>query len=401
MLAMSRLAFPGKLVAQVPAATNYMSEIQIIPDSPQTGACTPEELALHHAGVISAQRDRSELEVAFVHAVRSVLDATSAQLFRVFTPKGDCLAGLVAKSDHSGQHCLDDGLSWPANTASIEHFPALHRSLTSGNSIVVPAASGGLHEQVFPIVREGNVFFGFIVVRQPEPLSDLQQRMVGGLVRLFRNQLRLLDYSEIDTLTGLLNRKTFDESLLRILSSLQHSDVVANGNVLHLPRRRQSGDADHSHWLAVIDIDHFKSINDTYGHLIGDEVLLMIANMMKTSFRAHDKLFRFGGEEFVVILNADSGDFAAAGFDRFRASVESHEFPQVGQVTCSVGFTTVSRRDVPTDVVGRADEALYFAKRNGRNRVYCYENLLADGAIAVSRVTDASVSDPDIDALFN
>lgn len=389
MLAMSRLAFPGKLVAQVSAATDYMSEIQIIPDSPQTGACTPEELALHHAGVISAQRDRSELEVAFVHAARSVLNATSAQLFRVFTPKGDCLAGLVAKSDHSGQHCLDDGLSWPANTASIEHFPALHRSLTSGNSIVVPAAGGGLHEQVFPIVREGNVFFGFVVVRQTEPLSDLQQRMVGGLVRLFCNQLRLLDYSEIDTLTGLLNRKTFDESLLRILSSLQHSDVVANGNVLHLPRRRQSGDADHSHWLAVIDIDHFKSINDTYGHLIGDEVLLMIANMMKASFRAHDKLFRFGGEEFVVVLKPTETRNALNIFDRFRRQVEAHEFPQVGHLTISTGFARIVINDLPSAIIDNADEALYWAKHHGRNQVFNYEELVAQGFLQ-KRVAETS-----------
>lgn len=359
-----------------------MSESTAPLEVPQTGASTPEELVLLHACVISAQRDRSELEVAFVHAVQEVLHATSAQLFRVFTPKGDCLAGLVAKSDHSGRHCLDDGLSWPANTASIEHFPALHRSLTSGNSIVVPASpdsNGGLHEQVFPIVREGNVFFGFIVVRQNAPLTPLQQSMVQGLVRLFCNQLRLLDYSEIDTLTGLLNRKTFDESLLRILSSLQESDAASNGNVLHLPRRRHSSDADDSHWLAVIDIDHFKTINDTYGHLIGDEVLLMIANMMKTSFRAHDKLFRFGGEEFVVVLKPTEARNAMNIFDRFRRQVEAHPFPQVGHLTISTGFARIGINDLPSAIIDNADEALYWAKHHGRNLVFSYEDLVNEG----------------------
>lgn len=337
---------------------------------------------LLHAGAISAQRDRSELEVAFVHAVREVLHATSTQLFRVFTPKGDCLAGLVAKSDHSGQHCLDDGLSWPVNTASIEHFPALHRCLTSGNSIVVPAGGAGnssLHEQVSPIVREGNIFFGFLVVRQATPLDARQQGIVLGLIRLFCNQLRLLDYSEIDTLTGLLNRKTFDESLLRILSSLQENDVAASGNVLHLPRRRQSADADDSHWLAVIDIDHFKTINDTYGHLIGDEVLLMIANMMKTSFRAHDKLFRFGGEEFVVVLKPTEARNAMNIFDRFRRQVEAHQFPQVGHLTISTGFARIGINDLPSAIIDNADEALYWAKHHGRNQVFSYEDLVNEG----------------------
>ena len=337
---------------------------------------------LLHACAISAQRDRAELEVAFAHAVRDVLQATSAQLFRVFTPKGDCLTGLVAKSDHSGQHCLDDGLSWPVNTASIEHFPALHRCLTSGNSIVVPvsaANSNGLHEQVFPIVREGNIFFGFLVVRQAEALDARQQGIVLGLIRLFCNQLRLLDYSEIDTLTGLLNRKTFDESLLRILSSLQENDAAANGNVLHLPRRRHSGDADDSHWLAVIDIDHFKTINDTYGHLIGDEVLLMIANMMKTSFRAHDKLFRFGGEELVVVLKPTEARNAMNIFDRFRRQVEGHQFPQVGHLTISTGFARIGINDLPSAIIDNADEALYWAKHHGRNQVFSYEELVNEG----------------------
>ena len=334
---------------------------------------------LCHAGVISAQRDRAELEVAFVHAAQSVLHATSAQLYRVFTPKGDCLAGLVAKADHSGQYCLDDGLSWPANTASIEHFPPLHRSLTSGNTIVVPAGDNGLHEQVFPIVREGNIFFGFIVIRQPAPLDTHQQAMVGGLLKLFCNQLRLLDYSEIDTLTGLLNRKTFDESLLRILSSLQENDASTSGNVLHLPRRRHGNEADDSHWLAVIDIDHFKTINDTYGHLIGDEVLLMIANMMKTSFRAHDKLFRFGGEEFVVVLKPTEPRNAMNIFDRFRRQVEAHEFPQVGHLTISTGFARIGINDLPSAIIDNADEALYWAKHHGRNQVFSYEDLVNEG----------------------
>jgi diguanylate cyclase (GGDEF)-like protein len=366
-----------------------MSDTHASLDVPQTGACTPEELILRHAGVMSAQRDRSELEVAFVHAVQGTLHATSAQLFRVFTPKGDCLAGLVAKSDHSGQHCLDDGLSWPANTASIEHFPALHRSLTSGNTIVVPAGESGLHEQVFPIVREGNIFFGFIVVRQTTALDTRQQGVVQGLMRLFCNQLRLLDYSEIDTLTGLLNRKTFDESLLRILSSLQENDAAANANVLHLPRRRHSSDDDDSHWLAVIDIDHFKGINDTYGHLIGDEVLLMIANMMKTAFRAHDKLFRFGGEEFVVVLKPTEARNALNIFDRFRRLIEGHEFPQVGHLTISTGFARIGIYDLPSAIIDNADEALYWAKHHGRNQVISYEDLVNEGHIQ-RRIVEAS-----------
>ena len=158
----------------------------------------------------------------------------------------------------------------------------------------------------------------------------------------------------------------------------------------------------HGFCLLLIDIDHFKRINDSFGHLFGDEVLLRMGELMRKTFRDGDRLFRFGGEEFVVILNAPDEDLAAAGFERFRWSVESHEFPQIGKVTCSIGFTAVAPMDVPTDVVGRADEALYYAKEHGRNRVCCYEWLIADGAIAKPEPVAAKIADDfDIDALFS
>jgi diguanylate cyclase (GGDEF)-like protein len=151
----------------------------------------------------------------------------------------------------------------------------------------------------------------------------------------------------------------------------------------------------------VVDVDHFKRVNDSFGHLFGDEVLLRMGELMRKTFRGGDRLFRFGGEEFVVILNAADEKLAAASFNRFRISVENHEFPQVGQVTCSIGFTAVSAMDVPTDVVGRADEALYFAKEHGRNQVCCYEQLVAEGAIEKPAPAEAPVADDfDIDALF-
>lgn len=218
---------------------------------------------------------------------------------------------------------------------------------------------------------------------------------IACLARIYGNQIRLLDYSELDTLTHLLNRKTFDETFDRLLTA--RVSGAADGS--H-ENRREHLEQGTPAWLGVIDIDHFKRVNDSFGHLFGDEVLLRVGDLMRKTFRGGDRLFRFGGEEFVVILNAESEALAAVGFNRFRASVEGNEFPQVGQVTCSVGFTAVLNRDVPTDVVGRADEALYYAKEHGRNQVCSYEHLLAEGAISVPVVAEAPVSDFDIDALF-
>ena len=219
---------------------------------------------------------------------------------------------------------------------------------------------------------------------------------ISSLARMYANQVSLLDYSELDSLTRLLNRKTFDETFDRLLTAV--SNELPDGG---FGDRRDGLTDDTPAWLCVIDIDHFKRVNDSFGHLFGDEVLLRMGELMRKTFRGGDRLFRFGGEEFVVILNAANRALAEAGFDRFRLSVESHEFPQVGQVTCSIGFTGVSSLDVPTDVVGRADEALYYAKEHGRNQVCCHEQLIAEGAIAQPFAAEAPLeADFDMDALF-
>ena len=219
---------------------------------------------------------------------------------------------------------------------------------------------------------------------------------IASLARMYGNQIKLLDYSELDSLTRLLNRKTFDETFDRLLT-VSSTDMPDDD----FDDRRSSPDMGSQAWLCVVDVDHFKRVNDSFGHLFGDEVLLRMGKLMRKTFRGADRLFRFGGEEFVVILNAETEALASTGFNRFRESVESHEFPQVGKVTCSIGFTAVSNIDVPTDVVGRADEALYYAKEHGRNQVCCYESLVAAGAIAKAKAVEAAVDeDFDIDALF-
>ena len=229
----------------------------------------------------------------------------------------------------------------------------------------------------------------------PDDAGDHAEK-IKALARIYGHQLKLLDYSELDTLTRLLNRKTFDETFDRLLTS-SVSDDPDDG----FDERRDHLDEGSPAWLCVIDIDHFKRVNDTFGHLFGDEVLLRMGELMRKTFRGGDRLFRFGGEEFVVILNAADQSLATTSFDRFRTSVEGHEFPQVGTVTCSIGFTQVSNMDVPTDVVGRADLALYYAKEHGRNQVCCYEQLVAEGAIAKSAAAETSGEEEfDIDALF-
>ncbi len=128
-----------------------------------------------------------------------------------------------------------------------------------------------------------------------------------SILRIYRNFQGLLDYSERDTLTGLLNRKTFDESFLKAMAE----PCAAAGAGVAGERPPGTAARARSYWLGVIDIDHFKRVNDNHGHLIGDEVLLLLARLMRSSFRFHDRLYRFGGEEFVVLMRCADATAAA------------------------------------------------------------------------------------------
>jgi diguanylate cyclase (GGDEF)-like protein len=191
--------------------------------------------------------------------------------------------------------------------------------------------------------------------------------IVANFLKIYLNHLSMINDNERDPLTGLLNRKTFEQKITKILSAQHAKQRVSDINKVYI--------------LAIIDIDHFKTINDRFGHLYGDEVLLLFARIMTKSFRGDDLLFRYGGEEFVVILNDVEVDDGVAMFERFRQAIETYHFPQVGKVTASIGVFQIVDIDIPAALIDRADQALYYAKNNGRNQVCSYENLVATGKL--------------------
>ena len=168
---------------------------------------------------------------------------------------------------------------------------------------------------------------------------------------------------ETDPLTHLANRRLFQT----------HVDAGVK-------RWTSSGRA---YYFAMLDLDHFKRVNDQFGHLYGDEILVHFANLMRATFRSGDQLYRFGGEEFVVIFGVEPPEYGGEGtLERFRKAVERYEFPGVGKVTVSIGFARVVDSTTPAaTLIDRADEALYYAKGNGRNKVCGWESLTECGLL--------------------
>jgi len=231
---------------------------------------------------------------------------------------------------------------------------------------------------VFPLLA-GESAVGLIEI-ELEPLRDSLQRrdvrLIAGVMRLLSNHLAILDYGQRDTLTGLLNRKTFDHGFDKILERNRSQARDSSGT---------------SGWFAVVDIDRFKAVNDRFGHLFGDDVLLLVARLMRQAFRESDQLFRFGGEEFVIVLDAARPENAEAALQRFRRRVAEHVFPQIGQVTISIGYTRIGASEPAVICFDRADSALYYAKEHGRNQAWCYETLIESGQLEKRKESSADV----------
>lgn len=155
--------------------------------------------------------------------------------------------------------------------------------------------------------------------------------------------------SKEDPLTGCLNRAGFSGVLLR-----EQEELNRKGNPVS---------------FMIFDIDHFKNINDTYGHLVGDEVLVNLAKLVQSMIRNTDSLVRWGGEEFVILSDDTSIQNAAFLAEKLRKAIESATLITQQQVTCSFGVTEMVPGEDPKSLIARADKALYSSKEGGRNRV--------------------------------
>lgn len=337
-------------------------------------------LLLDHVDLITRCRKRGEVEATFVTATHRCLGAQRTELHKLFMHSGDVLVGLSVEIEADGAVVShDDGFSWPDCTGSIEIVPHLQDCFGSDEPACEPLPDGGTRLTLM-LRNEQHDPLGFVVILRAAAPDGAEIDIALGLAAVLKNTLALLDYGETDSLTRLLNRKTFDEYLMNILASIPRPDDATTENA-PFPRRRQARPEARDHWLGVMDIDKFKSINDRFGHLIGDEVLILMADLMRESFRVQDKLFRFGGEEFVALLRPAEFAHALRTFERFRARVESYEFPQVGHVTISIGFARIKLGDTPSRILDSADEALYWAKGHGRNQCHAYETLIEEGKL--------------------
>ncbi len=195
------------------------------------------------------------------------------------------------------------------------------------------------------------------VVSEPEEESVHLEGFISDVTVRKQTEMLLHDANQTisrlvreDPLTGLANRRAMEENMIRFMS---------------FSRRWQ-----HPLSIIMVDLDHFKTVNDRYGHLTGDEVLVCFSQLLKLSVRVEDIVARFGGEEFILLTPNTSIEDASQLAERIRIDTQEATMPIPTNITASLGVTQMRDEDTAESLIARADSALYEAKNSGRNRVW-------------------------------
>ena len=229
------------------------------------------------------------------------------------------------------------------------------------NIIKDPTSKKSFYRNLWETILKGNNWSGEIKNKTKNsesywldqtiiPIKDANQTITSfmSIGTEITDKKKLETLSKTDKLTHLFNRHKLDETLLSEIERAARYDKKLS--------------------LIIIDIDHFKHVNDTFGHQVGDDVLKGVADILKKSIRKIDIIGRFGGEEFLIICPQTDKEGVIILADYIKNNIEVHEFQIAGHVTISLGLTTYQAKDDEDAMIKRADDALYRSKNEGRNR---------------------------------
>jgi len=300
---------------------------------------------------LTAQRDQETLADALVDAILTLTNTGSVSIYALGGELGHLSAKVLASNNEPvGSHITP-----------LDVHPGLRACIEGHNTITVSTNNG--HRMIHPVLEQGNVVG--LMIREHAHVYDHQSDVIEGLMAIYANQQSLLNHQQRDGLTGLYNRVALQNWMGKALITDRHAERRASDTGNDAPLG----------CFAMFDIDLFKRINDTKGHLYGDEVLLVFADLMRESFRYNDLLFRYGGEEFAAVLSDTDLDTALMVLERFRETVAQHNFAQLNQVTVTIGVTQITPHLQADKLIERADKALYFGKNHGRNQANAFEWL--------------------------
>lgn len=318
------------------------------------------------SAIMASSLDIQEIFDSFVKELRKVIDISWAAVALI----GDSdLCFLALSSEISSVYKVGERvpIKGTATEWAVTNKKAIVESDISQESQFVTAESylkQGVHSIVYlPLVANDRTIGGLIVAsRHPNAYSRrhimLLEQLASQIAMPIENSRLYAEVEEkarIDALTGLLNRRSLDEAIASEVS--RHS--------------RYGGDFS----IIILDLDSLKAFNDNYGHLAGDTLLRKIGSVIENSIRSADRAFRYGGDEFAILLPNTSVDAANQVAERVRKQVASAVIAGYIPVTASLGLACwPANGKGANEVIAAADAALYHAKRSGGNRSHCAGN---------------------------
>ncbi len=340
---------------------------------------------IDHLIKLTDHRDRDLLELTLSKALIDLVPIQRVIVARVVSEEGVKRWLEVATLDAKGGGKVVDPLRM-----DFHKLPLLDdnrdrlRALQNRERVEIAwAGEDGPRITYMPLFAETlNDDEGSLDIHSGSPLTEDQLQTLEQVLHVFRNMYRLLAYSDRDALTGLLNRKSLDDTfysaVLDELGEITDTQTAALQATV-APGQERRHRVPPNYWLGTISIDNFGLLNDKNGHLIAEEVLLLVARIMNNTFRTYDRLYRLGGEQFAVLMHCPDEALVLAAFERFRANIEKFNFPQVGRVTICAGFTRITPDDSPNTALEHAERAVDYAQHNGRNKVFGHAELVRKG----------------------
>lgn len=323
--------------------------------------------------VTKALTARPELDelLKLIAGAAARITGTERASIRMLSPAGDKLLAIArsATSFHlnpSEEFRYGEGLmGW-----IVAHRESIRSGDAEADPRFVPRPGMKSHMGSFLgvplVVGKGSLGVICAIHPQKDYFTDLHEQGLTLLAGICAPQVeiaRLSRLATVDPLTGAHNRRAMERLLAGQASGVAPTDATGAPDAATAPERPMS--------VIMADIDHFKHVNDTYGHLTGDLVLKQVATLLSSVLRAGDAVVRYGGEEFLVVLPGVAATRAFAIAERARLAVEAAEFhlhELTFHISISMGVAQARPGEARDSLVERADAALYEAKNGGRNR---------------------------------
>ncbi len=327
-----------------------------------------DAIHLNVTGYLTKPIDSGQLDETLQMQAKTILfEKECAQQYAVLQKIIDTDPNMIIIRDREQIHYANKTFLEFFASHDLENFYTIHRSLTStfvknknylhsglcapGESFIDLLLRTPHHERIVSML-DIRSFTPKTFLIKISLLDEVQETYLWNFVDITDmtlEKIRMEDIAYHDKLTGAYNRQKMDEVI--------HYEMLQQKRY-HTPLS-----------FAILDIDHFKRVNDTFGHRVGDEILKQFARTIEQNMRKSDTFARWGGEEFVILLTQTDLSQARIALEKLRKVIEETIHPLAGRVTASFGVTQIDETDTFDEVYNRADIALYEAKEKGRNRV--------------------------------